>query len=150
VKKIISLLVPILFCIGCAATVPLAPSSLDLAAKEFSFSPGKANIYVFRAVDIGAAALFQIFLDGTLKGGIAEGTYLFFKTTPGEHTILSFSNENQESVTLIIEEGKNYFFEVEVKIGWVTGRVRIKQVDEKTGREGVIACKLAEGIKLPQ
>jgi len=149
VKKIIFFLVPLLFCIGCAAKVPLAPSTLDLAAKEFPFSPGKANIYIFRAESgFGAAILFQIFLDGSLKGGIAEGTYLFLKTTAGEHTISTFSNENQDSVTLKIEEGKNYFLEVEAKWGVMTARVRIKQVDEKSGREAVIACKRAEGMKL--
>ena len=148
-KNTIFILLPIILCIGCAAKVPLAPSTLDMAAKDFIPVPDRSNIYVFREDgDEGQTILFQVFLDGRLMGGIAVGTFLLTETPPGNHAISTFSKENQDSVYLKVEEGKNYFLEIEGKLGISTFRVTIKQVEEKVGRQGVIACKRAEGRKL--
>jgi hypothetical protein len=148
-KNIILILLPVLLCMGCVAKVPLALNTLDIAAKNFTPVPDRSNIYVFRVEGgQGQNLLFQVFLDGRLMGGIAVGTYLLAETPPGVHSIAAFSHENQDSINLKVEEGENYFLEIEGKWGVATFRVTIKQVEEEAGRRGVVACQRAEGRKL--
>ena len=129
----------ILFSVGCAEIVPPAPSTLDLSAKSFNVPNDKTNIYVVRGdLDLGAETLFQVILDGRLMGDVAPGTYLLFETPPGDHVVSVFTNENQESVSLKTEEGKNYFLVVEPLMGVWTARASIKQVEENAGREAVM------------
>ncbi len=138
-----------MLCMGCVAKAPLTPSTLDLAAKDFIFVPKRSNIYIFRTKGgQGQNILFQVFLDGRLLGGIGTGTYLLAETPPGTHSIAAFSHENQNSVTLKVEEGKNYYLEIEAKLEEATLRVTMKQVEEGMGRRGIVACQRAEGRKL--
>ncbi len=138
-----------MLCMGCVATAPPAPSTSDMAAKDLIFVPERSNIYVFQAEGaLGQKILFQVFLDGRFWGGIGAGTYLLAETPPGTHSIAAFSHENQDSVDLKVEEGKNYYLEMEAKLGETTFRVTMKQVEEEVGRRGVVACQRAEGRKL--
>ncbi len=134
---------------ACLAKVPLAPSIGDSSAKDFIPAPGRSNIYVFR--EEGGqekGRLAQIFLDGRFMGGIAVGTYLLAETPPGIHSIAAFSHDNQDSVNLRVEEGENHFLKIGGKSEIGTFQVTITPVEEKTGRQGVMACKRLEGRKL--
>jgi len=134
---------------GCVARVPLAPGTLDMAAEDFIPVSGRSNIYVFREKkDQGERLLVQVFLDGRFMGGIGVGNYLLAETPPGVHSIAAFSHENQDSANLRVEGGKDYFLEIGGELGMGTFRVTIRQVEEKAGRQGVIACKRVEGRKL--
>ena len=148
-RNIISTLLAVVLCMGCVAKVPLAPSTWDMAAKDFIPVPGRSNIYVFREKGgQGKSQLVQVFLDGRYVGGVAVGNYLLSETPPGVHSIAAFSHENQDSVNLRVEEGENYFLEIGGELEIETFRVTLRQVEEKTGRQGVMACKRVEGRKL--
>lgn len=131
---------------GCVATVPMAVGSLDTEAKKFVPPTGRSNVYVFRGSGIGMALAFQVILDGRIIGSIAPGTYHLIAVDPGDHAVAASSNENSKLVRFVAAPGQSYFFEVEVKMGWASGRVGLEQVDEREGRKGVLDAKRADSL----
>ena len=127
---------------GCAS-VQMASPEQDTAAKSFAVKPGKANIYVYRNETFGAALKMPVVLDGKAVGDTASKTYLVVEVDPGSHTVVS-KTENDSSVTLNAVSGRNYFLWQEVKMGLMTARSDLKEVDEATGKAGVAECKLIQ------
>ena len=129
---------------GCAS-VQMAPEQADTAAKSYAVSPGTANIYIYRNEQMGAAIKMPVALDGKLVGDTAAKTYLLLKVSPGPHTIVS-KTENDASITVNAEAGRNYFVWQEVKMGVMSARSLLHIVDEPTGKAGVAECKLAQTL----
>ena len=127
---------------GCAS-VQMASSEQDTAAKSFAVKPDKANIYVYRNETMGAALKMPVALDGKLMGDTASKTYLLLEVNPGSHTVVS-KTENDSSVTLNTVAGRNYFLWQEVKMGLLMARSNLQEVDEATGKAGVAECKLIQ------
>lgn len=75
---------------GCA-TVPLADSARDAAAKTFSPPAGKALIYVVRTGGSisGMSPLYRVYMDGHDWGQLADRTYFVFPVAPGRHSLLA-------------------------------------------------------------
>ncbi|SMC29229.1 Protein of unknown function [Andreprevotia lacus DSM 23236] len=132
---------------GCAS-VPAAKESADKAAKEFKVQPGKANIYVYRNETFGAAVTMPVALDGKLAGKTASKTYFAFEVEPGQHEILS-ETEDTSKLQLNVEAGANYYVWQEVKMGVLSARSKLQTVDAQTGQKGVQECKLIDS-PLPQ
>ena len=128
------------FAAGCAS-VPLAPKEADVAAKTFKPPPGQANLYIYRNERFGAAARLNIALDGSVLGDTAAMTYLYTPIAPGRHTIVSKA-ENDSEATIDAKADTNYFLWQEVKMGLWTVRSALRQMPEKTGRDGVLECKM--------
>lgn len=126
---------------GCAS-VPKAPAELDLAAKEFRTTPGKANLYVFRDEGLGSAVKMPVLLDGRLLGDTAAKTFLLTAVEPGAHTLLS-KTENDAVLDFTAEPGKNVYVWQEVKMGVWSARSKLHLVDEASARARVNACELA-------
>ena len=127
---------------GCAS-VQMASPEQDTAAKSFAVKPDKANIYVYRNETFGAALKMPVALDGKLVGDTASKTYLLLQVDPGPHTVVS-KTENDSTVTLNTVAGRNYFLWQEVKMGMISGRSNLQEVDEATGKAGVAECKLVQ------
>ena len=130
---------------GCAS-VQMASDAQDSAAKTFQVKPGKANIYVFRNENFGAALKMPVALNGKLVGDTAAKTYLMLEVDPGRHTVVS-KTENDSTVEVNAAAGQNYFIWQEVKMGLMSARSNLQVVDEATGRAGVNECKLIEAAK---
>jgi len=130
---------------GCAS-VPMAGAEEDAAAKSFAVRPGKANIYVYRNESMGAAIKMPVVLDGKLVGDTAAKTYYVLEVNPGIHTVVS-KTENDSSVNVDAVAGRNYFLWQEVKMGLMTARSSLQQVDEATGKAGVSECKLVQFVR---
>lgn len=128
---------------GCAS-VPMASLEKDAAAKTYAVSPNKANIYVYRNENFGAAIKMPVAIDGRLVGDTAAKTYLKVEVAPGNHTVTS-KTENDASMTLQTDAGKNYFVWQEVKMGMWSARSQLQQVDDATGKAAIDECKLVEG-----
>ena len=128
---------------GCAS-VPLAPSALDARAKTFTPDAGRANVYVNRGGGLGTALLFQTVLDGRIVGSLAPNTFQWLSVTPGEHSVTMTGAENSAQQKLTAEAGRNYYYDVSVHMGWVSGRVHIEALSEEAGRKAVLDSKLAE------
>jgi hypothetical protein len=126
---------------GCAA-VPMASLDQDAEAKKFDVPADKARIYVYRNESIGGAVPMTVSLDGRVMGRTAMQTYFMWDVPPGKHTVTSHA-EDVSNLTLETAPGKAYYVWQEVKMGMWFARSLLQQVDEKTGRAGVLECKLA-------
>lgn len=132
---------------ACAATIPIAPKTVDEAAKTFTTPPDQSVIYIARESEyFGKAILFQVVVDGKLLGGIARGTYYMAHIPPGEHSVTALSNENQDSLKLKMEAGKVYYVKVNPRWGAVSARVSLQQLSDEEGRELVKSSMLAAGL----
>lgn len=126
----------------------MAPEADDAAAKQFMPPAGESSIYVVREDRFtGSAVSFGIQLDGVSVGSVAPGTFLMIPVAPGEHTVSSTTNENQEVRRVSVEAGRNYFFEIRPRMGWMSARVELEAVDESAGMDLVRAAKLAENLQ---
>jgi hypothetical protein len=130
---------------GCAS-VPMADSSADTAAKAFTAPAGRSRIYVYRNETLGAALTMDVFVNGRRLGQTGARTYLVADVPPGAHKILGKA-ENESMVELSTVAGRTYFVWQEVKMGLMSGRNLLQVVDEKTGRAGVLESNLAAEAK---
>ena len=122
---------------GCAS-VPRAAPSLDVEAKSFTPSPGKARLYVVRPSSImGAAVALHVVVDGRELGSTSRGTYLMTEVAPGEHTVGSKTMENSDQEKLTAEAGRSYFFVIKPKMGFISARVGMSAVSDEEGRKEV-------------
>ena len=121
----------------------MASDEQDNAAKSFAVKPGKANIYVYRNENFGAAIKMPVALNGKLVGDTAAKTYLVVQVDPGSYTVTS-KTENDSNVTVDAAAGRNYFLWQEVKMGLMAARSNLQLVDDATGKAGIAECKLIE------
>jgi len=125
---------------GCAS-VQMAPESMDTSAKAYTVKPSKANIYVYRNEQMGAAIKMPVVLNGKLVGDTAAKTFILLEVDPGSHTLIS-KTENDSVIKLDAVAGRNYFVWQEVKMGMFAARSNLQLVDEATGKAGVGECRL--------
>jgi hypothetical protein len=147
------LALPLLVLAGCAS-VPTAPTEQDAKAKDFSPLSGKATLFIYRNESFGAAIPMTVIVNGKSLGQTAAQTYFRLNVLPGKYDVESHA-ENVSTVSISAEAGKNYFVWQEVKMGFWMARTLVQQVDEKTGRAGVmesklIAISLQDGEPAPQ
>lgn len=127
---------------GCAS-VPMASPDDDAKAKAFSVKPDKSSIYVYRNESFGSAISMTVALDGKVAGQSGPQTYFLWEVEPGSHEVASHT-ENVSTLKLATEAGKAYYVWQEVKMGMWMARSLLQQVDEETGRKGVLECKRAQ------
>ena len=127
---------------GCAS-VPMATPEADAAAKAFRVTPNKANVYIYRNENFGAAIKMPLLIDNVAVGDTAAKTYVFRQIDPGSHVITS-KTENDATLSLDVKAGTNYFVWQEVTMGAFSARSDLHLVDEATGKAGVADCKLVQ------
>nr|WP_240037870.1 DUF2846 domain-containing protein [Aeromonas sobria] len=127
---------------GCAS-VPMADATADAQAKQFVASKDAANLYIYRNETFGAAIKMPLLVDGSAVGDTVAHSYILKQVTPGSHTITSKS-ENDATLTLSTEAGKNYYVWQEVKMGLLMARSKLSQVSEEEGKQGVMESKLVK------
>jgi len=128
---------------GCAS-VPMGSSDQDTKAKDFATVSGKANLYIYRNDFIGASIPMGVDIDGKSIGQTVANTYFDVLLDPGTYTLQSHA-ENDSTLVVTLEGGKNYFVWQEVKMGFLDAKSLIQLVDEETGRAGVRESKLIAG-----
>lgn len=136
------LLTLVLVTSGCAS-VPMASLDDDAQGKLFAVKPDKSNIYVYRNEGFGGAIAMTVSLDGKVAGQSGPQTYFLWEVAPGSHEIASHA-EDVSKLTLTTEAGRSYYVWQEVKMGLWMARSLLQQVDEETGRKGVLECKRAQ------
>lgn len=143
-KKIltISLIAGSTLIAGCAS-VPMASHERDTQTKMFNVKPSKANIFIYRNESLGSAIKMDVALNGKPIGQTAAKTYFALEVEPGKHTLVSKA-ENDSTLDVPTEAGKNYFVWQEVKMGLLSPRNKLSMVDEMTGKKGVSECKLID------
>ena len=129
-----------LLLVGCAS-VPMAPADQDAKAKQFTTVSNKSNLYIYRNENFGRAIPMTVSINGKVLGQTAAQTYFWLQLTPGQYNLESHT-EHVSALILSAEAGKDYFVWQEVKMGLWAARSQLQQVDEKTGRDGVLESKL--------
>ena len=89
----------------------MMPERADVAGKQFSPIPPKANLYVTRTRALGNTILFPVYLNGKHIDAIAAKTYLLFEVDPGKHKVAVITKESQSALTMNLDKGDNCFIE---------------------------------------
>ena len=129
---------------GCAAPL-IATQEKDLVAKEFVPPKDKSSVYIYRNEILGGGYGMPVTVNGRSIGETGAMTYFRLNVPAGNYTIGSHA-ENYSDTQLSTEVGKNYFVWQEAKIGVFKPRSELKQVDEKTGKAGVLESKLITSL----
>ena len=127
---------------GCAS-VKTASTSADAKAKTFVTNPNQAKLYIYRNEFMGAALRMAVELNGKEIGKTGPKSYFAVDVAPGKHNIVSKA-ENDTSLEVMAEAGKNYFIWQEVKMGFLLARSKLQLVDEAQGKAGVRESQLLE------
>ncbi len=129
---------------GCAS-VPMAPSEQDAAAKTFVTPKGdKSGLYVYRDTFVGQALKKTVSLDGKVIGETANKVFFYKTIAPGSHTLSTESEFSDNSITFDAKKEKNYFAEQYIKIGVFVGGANVRMVSEEVGEKAVLGCHLAK------
>lgn len=142
-KIVLASTIIVSFGLGGCASVPMASQQADATAKQFATDSAKANVYIYRNENFGGAIKMPVLMDNVSVGDTAAKTYILQTVEPGNHVITS-KTENDATLSLDTQAGKNYYVWQEVKLGFVSARSALHLVDEKTGEAGVIECKLVK------
>lgn len=129
---------------GCAS-VPMASINADTKAKEFTPPSGKAGLYIYRNEIFGSEIPLSVAVNGRNLGQTGPQTYFHLNVSPGKYEVNS-SAGNVSLISLIVEAGKNYFIWQEVKLGMSFVRTQLQQVDDASGKKGVMESKMATAV----
>jgi hypothetical protein len=128
---------------GCGSA-PLAKPSVDTLAKLMKPVPDKSVIYVFRNEPESAPWKIRVTLDGKDMGDSGANTYFRWTVDPGEHMILSYT-ENVAGLVINAEPGRIYYVWQETKMGFFQPRSELKRMDRTTAEIALRSCYLLEG-----
>lgn len=99
-----------------------------------------AIVYVVRPAVLGKAVRIWAFVDKQSIGVNRGKQYTFARVLPGEHTFWAKA-ENISAIEFEVEAGKTYYLKQTVKMGAFKARVKLIQIDEVEGKEGIEKCK---------
>ncbi|MFO1250527.1 MAG: DUF2846 domain-containing protein [Inhella sp.] len=126
--------------VGCAS-VNMADTQQDAAAKQFKVAADQAGIYIYRNESMGAAVKMDVSINGQEVGQTVANSYIFKAVPPGK-TVISSKAENTETLEIDAKPGALYYIWQEVKMGVLYARNKLHQVTEAEGRKGVNETKL--------
>ncbi|MDR9500041.1 MAG: hypothetical protein RI556_12765 [Hydrogenovibrio sp.] len=132
--------------LGCASSVQLAPSSVDLRMKKFLPDENNAIVYVVQSGGVLSTHRinFQVLSNGRFISGMSGYTYTVFEVEPGENNIQIISPENQEYLKYTAENGQITFIGVGSTGGWTQMRVQdLRILTQKEGKESVSRANLS-------
>lgn len=141
-KKIISITAICISIAGCAS-VKMAPSEQNAAARSFSTPKKNAGLYIYRNESLGGSVKMDVAIDGMPLGQTVAKTFLYKEISPGKHTITSVA-ENTATISIDTKAGNLYYIWQEAKLGILYARNELHLVDEKEGKQGVSETNLAE------
>lgn len=132
---------------GCAS-VPKADIELDHHAKSFQSYGKLSNIYVYSENgSAGGAVTWDIRLDGQSLGAIKNGDFMLLVVPSGRHKISSLGDfgaksMGETSAEVVAMPGEKYFFMQAFQNNLVRRGNDFHQVDDATGRNGVLNTNL--------
>lgn len=141
-RKLLCIGLASLFIIGCAGG-PKAPIAEDMKAKQFiPPSDGTANLYIYRNESFGGAINMDILINNNRIATTGPKSYILKNLPAGEHKIEGIAAEGTSIVKVNLLPNTLKFVWQEVKMGFIGARNRLQEVDEKTGKKGVLESKL--------
>ena len=120
---------------GATSDVRIATPMQDVTA--FTFLDERPSDNRASRIDEGVAGTSVFYGDDNLSPAAPElmKTWLYKAMS---------SELAGKTVTLNTVAGRNYFLWQEVKMGMISGRSNLQEVDEATGKAGVAECKLVQ------
>lgn len=104
---------------------------------------GKAVVYILRPSTLGFAIPMNIECDGKVVGTNLGKNFIYFMADPGEHTVISYA-ENNDELKLNIEAGKVYYVLQKVKMGVLMARCKLELMDVSAGKSKLVKCNLSK------
>jgi hypothetical protein len=124
---------------SCATTTQLS----KFAGNNSLTSMKTARIFVLRPSMYGSAIKMKVFCNDKLIGNTGPKSYLCWEVNEGECVIQS-NSENKDYFTINAKAGKSYYIKQTPKMGVVTARVFLEQLQETEGKA------LVEKLKKPK
>ena len=147
---IIPILIITYFASGCASTSK-APENMSNEAKSFVASDDKGTVYLYRTGRaVGAAGQLSVKVNSIDAGGTGPGTFFKWDLKPGTYTFASSTGESSAVVQIDVKPGQVYYLRQDARLGVGNGRVSIKEVDSKKGKNEVNNCKLLVSSYVPE
>ena len=128
------------FLVGCAAPLK-APAEKDAAAKVFVPMKDKAVLFIYRNENFGGAVGMPIKVNGQDIGETGAKTFFRLNLASGMY-LLASEAENTSELPMTLVEGQKYYVWQEARMGIWKARTALRQVDEKTGMDGVLESVL--------
>ena len=117
-----------------------APKEVSETAKLFNPpKDGKAGLYIYRELGVGAALKKDIFINDKL---IAESSprMFFYEEVDGdkEYKISTESEFSPNDLLLKTEKNKLYFIKQYIRMGVFVGGANLEVVDEEVGKKAIL------------
>ncbi len=132
--------------LGGCASVPMESKEASEHAKKFEApTDGNAGLYVYRDSFVGKALKKDIWIDNDCLGESASDVF-FYKQIPGdkEYTISTESEFSPNSLSLLLERGKNYFVRQFIKMGVFVGGADLEVIEPEKAKESISKLDLAK------
>lgn len=81
----------------------------------------------------GSALRYTIWMDGVEVADLKNGSFFMIKAAPGEHKL--HADEEKDEFTIVVEEGKTYYYRGDLKEGLWKGHGRLSPVDASFGEK---------------
>ena len=120
----------------------------DSLAKNLIPLQGKAIVYIIRPNIMGMAISMRLDCDSFLVGWIQSRTYLYTILDPGEHTFKALS-ENEFHLKVILEPGKIYYMEQQVKMGIMFARTKLRMLQDEDGLKSLSKLTISKHNRYP-
>jgi len=130
--------------VGCSAVGTL-PKDVDERAKNLAPAEGQALVYVVRPSNLGRAIGMTVTCDGREMGKTGGQRYIYAMVDSGDHEFVSQA-ENKSELTIVLEAGKTYYFEQQVKMGLLKARNKLVRLDDEEGRKRLLKCSLSKDL----
>ncbi|MFV0283730.1 MAG: DUF2846 domain-containing protein [Castellaniella sp.] len=132
--------------LGGCASVPMESKEASAQAKRFEVpADGNAGLYVYRDSIVGQALKKDIWVNDDCLGESASGVF-FYRQLPGDekYTISTESEFSPNSLSLLLERGKNYFVRQYIKLGVFVGGADLEVVEPEKAKTNISKLELAK------
>ncbi len=129
---------------GCASVKVEDKAATDRSKQFAKPSAGNAGLYIYRDSFLGSALKKDIWVNGKCIGESAPKVF-FYKEVEGgrEHKIATESEFSPNEISVMVEEGKNYFIRQFIKLGLFVGGAGLEVMPEEAGKAAVQKLELA-------
>ena len=119
---------------GCASTSK-APEGKSAEAKTFEAPDGRGTVFLYRTGRmVGAAGQLKVMVNNKDAGGTGPGTFFRWDLKPGTYTFSSSTAESSAVVNVEVKAGEIYFLRQDARIGLDSGRVTLREVEDRKGK----------------
>lgn len=145
IKIFIIILMSIIFT-GCASVKMESKAESDRLKQFGSPSSGNAALYLYRDGSFGGALKKDIQVNGKCVGESAPNVFFYTEVAGGKiHVISTESEFSPNTLSLLVDAGKNYFIRQYIKMGLFVGGADLEAVPEEKGKLAVAQLELAAG-----